>query len=172
MRASGAWLYLCASWHCFAFRVYFRDDWRNSMYNCYHCNTMVNNNIIVYLADHKVINFGLIFPGGWHDGSICINIPPIIHERLVLSKNCFNQGFSWCGNQCDVLVNPVSKRSVQLCYLYWEITFIVCHIFIFHCIRQVNGECLVFRGLFQSSKKTAQWQEKGKEFLWINHSSS
>jgi len=61
---------------------------QNAMYNGYHSDTMVN---IVYSTDGKVILFALNFPGSCHDGSICTNILPILHERIGVFNICVDR---------------------------------------------------------------------------------
>lgn len=83
---------------------------QNAMYSGYHSDTMVNN-IFAYAADGKVFLCGLNFPGSSHDGSICMNLMPIIKEKIGSYKICVDQGFPRSGDAYDILVGPMSRRT-------------------------------------------------------------
>ena len=80
------------------------------MYSGFHSDTMVNN-IFAYATDGKIFLCGLNFPGSSHDGSICMNLMPIIKEKIGLYKICVDQGFPRSGDAYDILVGHMSRRT-------------------------------------------------------------
>ena len=83
---------------------------QNAMYSGYHSDTMVNN-IFTNAADGKVFLCGLNFHRSSHDGSICMNLMPIIKDKIGSYKICVGQGFPRSGNAYDILVGPMSRRT-------------------------------------------------------------
>lgn len=80
------------------------------MHSGYHSDTMINN-AVAYGAEGKVFLCGLNLPVSWHDGSIYMNLLPIIKSKVRGYKTCVDQSFPHAGEAHRVLVGQYKKNS-------------------------------------------------------------